>query len=143
MTDESQAFFDALFRVLRELRRNYDLSARDLGLTLSRARVITALGRQEGITQAELAAHIGIEPPTLKRQLDALEHDGFIERRGLDGDARKRALFLTDRARSNRIAQFTDTIRSEVLEGVSREQQAELRIALEVIAENATRLNSK
>lgn len=143
MPDESQAFFDALFRVLRELRRNYDLSARDLGLTLSRARVITALGRQEGVTQAELAAAIGIEPPTLKRQLDALEQDGFIERRGLDGDARKRALFLTDHARSNRIAHFTDTIRAEVLEGVSREQQAELRSVLEMIAENASRLNSK
>ncbi len=142
MTDDS-IFVDALFRVIRELRRHYDASAQEVGLTLSRARVVTTLAKMEGATQAELALTIGIEAPTLKRQIDALERDGFVERRGLDGDARKRALFLTDKARSSPISHFVDEIRADVLAGISREDQARVSDILGRIADNAAGLNRK
>lgn len=138
---ESQLLVEALFRTMRELRRHYDQCAAELGLTLSRARVISALARMEGATQAELAAELGIEAPTLKRQIDALAAEGFLERRGLDDDARKRALFLTEKGRSARISLFTQNIREQILDGISPEQQSVLRAALERIAENAGTLN--
>lgn len=138
---ESHQLVDSLFRVLRELRQHYDQSAAELGLTLARARVISTLARQEGLTQSELAAALGIEAPTLKRQIDALEPQGFIERRGMDGDARKRALFLTEKGRSARISRFMDRISDQILDGISPEEQAVLAVALERIADNAARLN--
>ena len=70
-----------------------------------------------------------------------LEADGFVERRGLDGDARKRALFLSDKARSAPISHFMHRIRGRVLDGIDPAEQARLRAALERIAENAARLN--
>lgn len=134
---------ETLLRAMRELRRHYDVSAQEVGLTMSRARVVSALARMEGATQTELAAELGVEAPTLKRQLDALEAAGFIERRGLSGDARKRALHLTDRARSSRISRFTDRVRADVLAGIPPEDQRRAREVLERICANAARLGGE
>lgn len=43
---------EALLEVMREIRTHYDASAQEVGLTLSRARVVTELARREGATQA-------------------------------------------------------------------------------------------
>lgn len=134
---------ETLLRAMRELRRHYDVSAQEVGLTMSRARVVSALARMEGATQAELTAELGVEAPTLKRQLDALEAAGFIERRGLPGDARKRALYLTDMARSSRISRFTDRVRADVLAGIPPEDQRRAREVLERICANAAGLGGE
>ena len=42
----------------------------------------------EGASQRELAQHMGIEPPTLVRQLDKLAEDGLVERRPDPDDRR-------------------------------------------------------
>ena len=69
---QESPILDTLLRVMRTLRRSYDRRARDVGLTLSRARALTTLAHHDGITQTELAAELAIEAPTLKRQIDAL-----------------------------------------------------------------------
>lgn len=132
----------SLLRTMRELRRHYDQSANEIGLTMSRARVISTLAQTEGLTQAELAQALGIEAPTLKRQIDALEAQGFLERRGMDGDARKRALFLTQKGRASKIGLFMHRIRDQILDGIPPEEQERLSIALERIADNAAKLNA-
>lgn len=138
---EDHPLLDALLRVMRALRGQYDAAAGEVGLTFSRARVISALARAEGVTQAELAETLGIEPPTLKRQIDALERDGFLLRQGLAGDGRKRALVLTDKARAAKVARFMARVRDDLLAGVSEADQQQLQVVLERIAANAeTRL---
>lgn len=134
---------EALLEVMREIRTHYDASAQEVGLTLSRARVVTELARREGATQAELACALRIEAPALKRQIDALEAAGFIERRALDGDARKRALHLTEKARSSKITGFLERVRADLLEGISPEDQAAAQRTLERIALNAMGLTSQ
>jgi MarR family transcriptional regulator, transcriptional regulator for hemolysin len=42
----------------------------------------------DGASQRELAHHMGIEPPTLVRQLDKLTEDGLVERRPDPDDRR-------------------------------------------------------
>jgi MarR family transcriptional regulator for hemolysin len=42
----------------------------------------------DGASQRELAQHMGIEPPTLVRQLDKLTEDGLVERRPDPDDRR-------------------------------------------------------
>jgi MarR family transcriptional regulator for hemolysin len=138
---EDSLLLEALLRVMREIRSQYDSSARAVGLTLARARVVTTLARMEGATQAELAGALEIEPPTLKRQLEALERDGFIERRPVGTDARKRALFLTPRARAARTTRFIENVRAELMEGVSPGEQAVVRRVLERIADNCEKLS--
>jgi len=117
----SHEILEVILRLMRDLRRCYDRRAQAMGLTLSRARALTSLARNEGITQTELAADLAIEAPTLKRQIDALVADGFIERRPLEGDARKNALFLTDRGRDAAIVDFTHRLRRDMLDGIPPE----------------------
>lgn len=97
----------------------------------------------EGATQAELALALSIEAPTLKRQIDALTREGFIERQAIEGDARKRALFLTDKARSGAIMSFVKTIRSDLLDGVDERQLDVFQGVLEHIAKNAESMTRK
>lgn len=134
---------DLLLHVMRELRRNYDAGASELGLTMARARVLTTLAGMEGASQAELAQALQIEAPTLKRQLDGLEQLGFVERRGMEGDARKRALFLTDKARDSGISRFVLAVRAELFEGIDEADRAALDRALARMAENTARIGEK
>lgn len=134
---------DLLLQLMRDLRRNYDAAAAELGLTMSRARVITALHGREGLTQAELAQDLQIEAPTLKRQIDSLVALGFIERRGLDGDARKRALFLTGKARAAGISRLVRAVRAELFEGITAQDLEALDRALMRMGANAAGIGEK
>lgn len=131
---------ETLFSVVRDLRAQYDETARESGLTLARARVLIALLRLEGATQAELAQEIGIEPPTLKRHIDALEAEGYVERRAHPGDVRKRALFPTERARNAKTVLLVQRLRSDLLIGISPEEQAIACDILDRIGKNAAKL---
>lgn len=136
----SPPFFDALMHLMRLLRRGYDARAEAVGLTLSRARALTALSRRDGATQAELAAALDIEAPTLKRQIDALERAGFVERRPAEGDGRKTALFLTDRGRDNEIVEFTRQMRADLIAGIPPGDLEVAQSVLDRIAANIARL---
>lgn len=136
----SSGLLDVLLQLMRELRRNYDARAEDMGLTMSRARALTTLAGMEGATQTALAAKLDIETPTLKRQLDALEVSGFIERRPLEGDARKNALFLTPQAHESGIVEFTRRVRAELLDGIDRDDLERTQQVLEQILDNVSRL---
>lgn len=132
---------EMLLQLMRELRHNYDARAEAVGLTMSRARALTTLVQMEGATQAALAAKLEIEAPTLKRQLDALEQGGFIERRPLEGDARKNALFLTDRARNSDIVEFTRRVRADLIDGLSETELANTAQVLERLLDNVKKLS--
>lgn len=132
---------DTLLHVMRGLRRSYDAQAKAMGLTLSRARALTTLSRMDGVAQADLAAALAIEAPTLKRQIDALERAGFVERRPATDDGRKNALFLTDRGRDSAIVDFTRRMRAELVAGIPPEDLAVAQSVLDRIAANIARLD--
>lgn len=134
---ENAVFIDTLMGVIRALRRSYDTRARAIGLTLSRARALTALAGREGVTQSELAAELAIEAPSLKRQIDALVADGFVARQPQEDDGRKNALVLTPRGRDSAIVDFTARLRREVLAGIPPK---ELEVAARVLKQIALNL---
>lgn len=134
---------DLLLQLMRDLRRNCDASAAELGLTLSRTRLLTTLQTIEGATQAELAQALQIEAPTLKRQIDALVASGFVERRGLAGDARKRALYLTEKARGSSVSRFVQAVRAELFDDIPPEDRIVLDRALAQMVENAAKIGEK
>jgi len=131
---ELQAAFTAeLASANRKLRALVDERARDMGLTLSRARLLMQLAKADGPIQSDLADLLDIEQPTLVRLLDGLERTGMIERRAAPGDRRARRVFLTEaaRAQAEDILAFLTELRADVLDGVDRE---ELEIALRVLS---------
>lgn len=131
---ELQAAFTAeLASANRKLRALVDERARDMGLTLSRARLLMQLAKADGPIQSDLADLLDIEQPTLVRLLDGLERTGMIERRAAPGDRRARRVFLTKaaRAQAEDILAFLTELRADVLDGVDRE---ELEVALRVLS---------
>lgn len=131
---ELQAAFTAeLASANRKLRALVDERARDMGLTLSRARLLMQLARADGPIQSDLAELLDIEQPTLVRLLDGLERTGMIERRAVPGDRRARRVFLTSaaRAQAEDILAFLTELRADVLDGVDK---GELEVALRVLS---------
>jgi DNA-binding MarR family transcriptional regulator len=64
--------------------------------------VLLFLWARDGVTQAELARHVAIEPPTLVRTIDRMVRDGLVTREPDPRDGRVSRVHLTDRGRSLR-----------------------------------------
>ncbi len=95
-----------------------DKRLRPLGLSQASWLVLLHLSRRgDGKVQKELAEWLGIEGPTLVRQLDRMAKDGWIERRESVQDRRAKTVHLTKRARSviQKINQVATKLRSELL----------------------------
>jgi MarR family transcriptional regulator for hemolysin len=118
--------------------RYFEQRATQLGMTLTHAKVLVFLARNEGATQARLAELSDTDPMTLVRVLDRMEKDGWLERRPDPSDRRAYRLFLKRGAdpvlaEINRIG---DKARGEALVGVSMEDRAHLMALLERIQGN-------
>ena len=124
--------------IARLLRRSMDRRLQSLGLTQAQWRAIVHLSRSEGMTQAALAESLEIQPITLTRLIDRMEHAGWVERRTHPLDRRAIQLYLT--AQSQPILEEMAARASEVLReathGLSPRVQRQLAATLERIKEN-------
>jgi DNA-binding MarR family transcriptional regulator len=87
--------------VARLLKRHFERRVRQAGLPITRrqAAVMIYVSRHEGVSQAEVAARLDLEPISLVRLLDKLCEDGMVERHAHPTDRRVRTLWLTAAAR--------------------------------------------
>lgn len=72
----------------------------ELGLHPGQDLLLSALWREDGITQAELVARLGVEAPTVSKALQRLERAGYVRRDPARG--RTRRVFLTEAGRDLR-----------------------------------------
>jgi len=83
------------------------------GLSDSQALPILLLGRLgDGVRTGVLAEHVGVEVPSLIRQIDQLCAAGLMERRDDPADGRAKALHLTEAGRGQ--AAMLETLFSDV-----------------------------
>jgi MarR family transcriptional regulator for hemolysin len=136
----SRPFGFLLQDVARLLKRHFERRARQAGLPITRrqAAVMIYVSRHEGVSQAEVAARLDLEPISLVRLLDKLCEDGMVERRAHPTDRRVRTLWLTAAARPvlERILQINREIRAEAFAGMPRATRDAFIAALEQIKEN-------
>ena len=141
MPDSSIRIYETIMRLNRSVRAAFEQRVQQArGLTYARARLLLMIGHNEGASQAELACLLGIETPTLKRQLDALEAQGLAERRPLAEDARKYAIHLTEAARIAPLLGFRAEMGVALAEGVSARDLATTQRVLDQMAANAEKL---
>ncbi|MBV1867216.1 MAG: MarR family transcriptional regulator [Marinosulfonomonas sp.] len=134
-------FTNDLARVARRWRTRLDKRFRELGLTQARWMALWVLSRSGPMTQRDLAEQLGIEGPTLVRQLDGLEKQGLIERRSDDQDRRLKWIHLTDSAAPllTEMADETEEIRRDVLADIRPE---DLQVAQQVLSAIALKLET-
>lgn len=127
----------------RKWRLRLDERLRHLDLTQARWHVLLELRKADKmLSQKDLAARIGIEPPTLVRQLDDLERRGLVRREAIEGDRRVNAVYLTEAAGPvlDAILEIAEQVRREITGGLSRD---DLTTATRVIAHINERLDDK
>ena len=114
--------------VARAMRTFVDQCARALGMTRAQWVVLLRLERQEGMTQAEMAESLEIQPISLVRLIDRLCEQKLVERRPHERDRRANRLYLTDKGRStlDRLVPLGREISGDVLASFSDREAGEL-----------------
>ena len=112
-----------------------------LGLGAGHADYIRTVCRNAGITQEELAGHIGVYKSNVTRTLAQLEEAGYIERRPDTSDRRCILVYPTDLAYEllPAIVEAQGEWRSILTDGFSAEEKEQLAELLERMEDNVRR----
>ena len=107
----------------RVWRTKLDQRLKPLGLSMGKWTTLAHLARGgDKLTQAEVAARVGIEGPTLAGILDRLEQDGWVKRKSCTDDRRCKTVHLQKRS-GTVLAQIFETaqgLRAELLAGIPK-----------------------
>ena len=107
-------------------------------ITYRQAQVLLWLMVDGEMSQAELAARMTIEPPTLVGILDRMELAGWIARRGCPCDRRKKLIAVCAAAEPiwEKVVDCAREIRARATRGLSPRQQATLKTLLQKVRSN-------
>src|SRR5712692_6003164 len=118
----------------RAWRLELDERLKPMGLSQAKWRTLLHLSIASGpLTQAEIAARLGIEEPTLVTLLHRLERDGWIARRNASHDRRCKTVHLGKRAHLiiARINATAAKLRHELLADIPA---SEVKVCMRVLA---------
>ena len=130
---DSETIGPLLHGTARAWRLKLDERLKPMGLSQAKWRTLLRLSMSPGpLTQAEIAAHLGIEEPTLVTLLHRLEDDRWVARRNASHDRRCKTVHLTRRAQRviEKINSAAFRLRHELLDDISA---AELRTCIRVL----------
>lgn len=130
--DARDAFGLTVSELSRQWRIFIDQRVAEYGLTAVRCSVLATLNFEGPRSQVELARHLGVKAPSMVRQIDKLEKDGFINRTIHPEDRRVKIVALADGAHEvcDGIRDHVNQSRDAVFEGLSPE---EIKIAHRVL----------
>src|SRR5439155_20983452 len=97
-----------------------------------------ALDENDGQAMSDLAATLGVQPPTVTKMISRLAAQDYVERRASAGDGRQALVFLTERGR-RAIAQIDKVwkrIEKDALAGIDDKERKRLRKLLRQIERN-------
>jgi MarR family transcriptional regulator, transcriptional regulator for hemolysin len=108
------------------------------GITYRQSMVLGWLALEGELSQAELAAKMMVEPPTLVGILDRMERDGWISRHSCPGDRRKKLIRPTAAAEPfwEKIVDCAARVRAQATDGLSERQLATLKKLLRRVLHN-------
>jgi MarR family transcriptional regulator, transcriptional regulator for hemolysin len=114
--------------VARAMRTFIDQCARRHGMTRAQWAVLLRLHRHEGMTQAEMAESLEIQPISLVRLVDRLCEQKLVERRPHPSDRRANRLYLTPKGRTTleRLDPLAREISGHVLSGFADTEARQL-----------------
>jgi MarR family transcriptional regulator, transcriptional regulator for hemolysin len=124
--------------VARRWRRSLDAGLTAAGLTDATWMPLVHLEASGGgVTQKQLAKHVGIEGASLVRLLDILERQGLVERRSDENDGRARRIHLTSQGETQlrRVRASLHQTENEMLQDLTDVEIATLADSLRKIDE--------
>ncbi|UBU12866.1 MarR family winged helix-turn-helix transcriptional regulator [Nonomuraea gerenzanensis] len=100
MLDETLTY--ALIKLMKAHRNQLAAALVPLGLHVGQELLLNQLWREDGLTQGELIARLGVEPPTVTKTLQRLERAGFVHRAPDPDRPRIGRVYLTDEGKALR-----------------------------------------
>ena len=96
------------------------------------------LSLEEGLSQAELAQRMEIEPPTLAGILERMERDGWVVREPCPEDRRRKLVRPGAKSRDawHEVVVIARRVRERATRGIPKERLDELKVLLERIRTN-------
>jgi DNA-binding MarR family transcriptional regulator len=112
----------------RLLRTTADAELSVLGLSGPGFAVLRSLSEEDGLTQAELARRLRLEPPSMCRMIDRLAREASVERHPDPGDRRATRVRLTPRGRelAEQGVAVVDGIEDRIFAGLDAGERAQL-----------------
>jgi len=129
-----EAFGQLLHGTARAWRQKLDERLKPMGLSQAKWRTLMHLSiAQDALTQAEIAARLGVEEPTVVTLLHRLEREAWITRTGSPHDRRCKMVLLGRRAERVivQINATADKLRHELLSDI---KDADLKTCMRVLA---------
>jgi DNA-binding MarR family transcriptional regulator len=138
--DTAERIAGRLFSLAPRLVEILDLGAREYGMSYARGRVVAALHSLGPAQMHTLSKAVGVRPRTITSFVDALEADGWVERRP-DPDDRRATIVALTPAGQTAFARLLEGYRWLARDLVSGISEAEQRQALGVLEHVAARLD--
>jgi MarR family transcriptional regulator, transcriptional regulator for hemolysin len=129
----TETFGQLLHGTARGWRQKLDERLKPMGLSQAKWRTLMHLSLAgDALTQAEIAARLGVEEPTVVTLLHRLEREDWITRSNSRRDRRCKMVLLGRRAQRviAQINSTAETLRHELLTGIP---QGDLQICMEVL----------
>ena len=100
--------------------------------------LLKALATADGMSMSDLAAALGVQPPTVTKMISRLAAQDYVERRAAPGDGRQAQVFLTERGQHAiaMIDKLWKRIEKTALGGVDEKDRKRLRKLLRQVERN-------
>lgn len=100
--------------------------------------LLKALAASDGMSMSDLAAALGVQPPTVTKMISRLAAQDYVERRAAPGDGRQAQVFLTERGRDiiSQIDKLWKRIEKTALGGIDDKDRKRLRKLLRQVERN-------
>ena len=124
--------------VSRLVRTYIDMRARAIGTTRAQWALMSRLARQPGLTQAELAEILEIQPISLTRLVDRLADQGLVVRQPHPSDRRANCVFITENGllAMDAFSPLAQEIAEELFAGIASQDLGPFTALLEAIKTN-------
>lgn len=108
------------------------------GFYAGQDQIMLALNHLDGQSPSELAARLGVRPPTITKTINRLQAQGVLEKRASQEDARQTHIFLTESGRETikAIEKSVKKTEKQALRGLDKKDQKSLAKYLAKIEAN-------
>jgi DNA-binding MarR family transcriptional regulator len=109
-----------------------------VGLHPGQESLLKALAENDGISMSDLAARLGVQPPTVTKMIRRLAAQDYVERRPSSGDGRQAHVFLTERGQSviAAIDKLWKRVEKDALSGIDDKDRKRIRKILRQVERN-------
>ncbi|WP_229414558.1 MarR family winged helix-turn-helix transcriptional regulator [Zemynaea arenosa] len=127
----------AMHNAARTWRQALDRRLRHLGMGQASWLAIATIAKSGNVppSQAELAAKLGVEAPTMVSMIDRLVRSGYVLRQPSETDRRVKQVVLTEDGQKiyTSVKAEANALRHELLRGLDRQRLADAADVLEAV----------